>query len=171
MQKVIALATTAAFLVTLGCGPKNPGTTTPAAGGVLSEKHHSDHGFETDVVVTRSCGGEIVSRATAKDPTTGDTAEIWTDGKTIRWTGWIGGEPVSGSSMASDLLDPEDSPTTVCLHPVAALLCVGAGLVLLAGCGFGFGCEGPSPTTPPEGGGGVPGGGEGEEEPEEEEGD
>jgi hypothetical protein len=109
----------------------------------------------------------VVSQATAKDPTTGDTAEIRTDGKTIRWTGTIGGEPSSGSVPALELINPELPPATVCLHPVAALLCVGAGLVLLAGCGFGFGCEGPSPTNPPEGGGGVPGGGEGEEEPEE----
>lgn len=170
MQKAIALATTTAFLLTLGCGPKNSGTTTPPAGGeVLTEKHHSDQGFETDVIVSSGSDGVIVSQATAKDPTTGDTAEIWTDGKVIRWTGMVGGELVSGALLASDLLNPEEPTSPVCLHPVAALLCVGAGLALLAGCAFGFGCEGfPQPTNPPEGGGGVPGGGEGEEEPEEE---
>jgi hypothetical protein len=169
MRKEIALATTAAFLLTLGCGPKNSGTRPPSGGEIVSKQHHTDHGFETDVVVTRGSDGVIVSQATAKDPTTGDTAEIWTDGKTIRWTGTIGGEPVSGSSPALDLVNPELPPTTVCLHPVAALLCVGAGLALLAGCAFGFSCEGGGePPNTPEGGGGVPGGGEGEEEPEEE---
>jgi hypothetical protein len=169
MRKAISLVTTAAFSLTLGCGPKSSGTATPSGGEVVSERHHTDHGFETDVVVTRGSDGVVVSQATAKDPTTGDTAEIWTDGKTIRWTGTIGGEPVSGSSPALELVNPELPPDTVCLHPVAALICVGAAAALLAGCAFGFGCDGgQNPTNPPEGGGGVPGGGDGEEEPEEE---
>jgi hypothetical protein len=170
MQKAIALATTAAFFFTLGCGPKNSGTTTPSGGEVLSEKHHTDHGFETNIVVSRGSDGVVVSQATAKDPTTGDTAEIWTDGKTIRWTGTIGGEPISGSSPALELVNPELPPGTVCLHPVAVLICVGAAAALLAGCAFGFSCDGSdpdsSPSNPPEGGG-APGGGDGEEEPEE----
>jgi hypothetical protein len=172
MQKEIALITTAAFLLTLGCGPKNSGTTPPSGGEVVSEKHHTDHGFETDVVVTQD-SSVTISQATAKDPTTGDTAEIWTDGKTIRWTGTIGGQAVSGSSPALDLVDPELPTTPICLHPVAALICIGAAAALLAGCAFGFSCEGgqPPPSNPPEGGGGVPGGGEGEEEPEEDTGD
>jgi hypothetical protein len=142
--------------------------TSPSGDEVISEKQHTDHGFETGVVVTRGSDGAIFSQATGKDPMTGDTAEIWTDGKIIRWTGTIAGEPVSGSSPALDLVNPELPPTTVCLHPVAALICVGAAAALLAGCAFGFGCEGGSPTTPPEDGGGVPAGGEGEEEGEEE---
>jgi hypothetical protein len=154
--------------LTLGCGPKNSGTTSPSGREVVSEKHHTDHGYETDVVVTRGSDGVIVSQATAKDPTTGDTAEIWTDGKTIRWTGTIGGEPVSESSPALELVNPELPPTPACLHPVAALICVGAAAALLAGCAFGFSCEGgdPPPSNPPGGGGGVPGGGDGEEEEE-----
>jgi hypothetical protein len=168
MQRTIALATTAAFLLALGCGPKNSGTTTPTGGEVVSEKHHSDHGFETDVVISRGSDGVVVSQATSRDPTTGDTAEIWTDGNTIRWTGTIGGEPVSGASPALELVDPELPPSPACLHPVAALICVGAAAALLAGCAFGFGCEGGDPTTNPpgSGGGGVPGGGDGEEEEE-----
>jgi hypothetical protein len=174
MRKTIALATTTAFLLTLGCGPKNSGTTTmPSGEEVLGEDHHSDYGFEMDVVVTRSSDGAVVSRADAKDPTTGDTAEIWTDGTMIKWTGTIGGQPVSGSSAASDVLNPEEPTTTACLHPVAALICIGAAAALLAGCAFGFSCEGTEPgaSNPPEGGGGVPAGGEGEEEPEEDTGD
>jgi hypothetical protein len=124
-------------------------------------------------VVTRGGDDVVVSRANAKDPTTGDTAEILTDGKTIEWTGTIGGAPVSGSSAASDLLNPEEPTTTACLHPVAALICVGAAAALLAGCAFGFSCEGGDPTTnPPESGEGSQGGGQpggGECEPEEEE--
>lgn len=169
MQKPIALVTTAAFFLTLGCGPKSSGTATPSGGEVVSEKHQTDHGFETDVVVTRGSDGAVVSQATTKDPTNGDTAEIWTDGKTIRWTGTIGGEPVSGSSPVLELVDPKLPPTPACLHPVAALICIGAAAALLAGCAFGFSCEGgePPPSNPPGGGGGVPGGGDGEEEPEE----
>lgn len=167
MRKATALATAALFL-TLGCGPQKLGTTPPAGGEVVSQKHYTDHGVETDVVVTRASDGVIVSRASTKDPTTGDTAEIWTDGHVIWWTGTIGGEPVSGSSLALDLVNPDEPPTTACLHPVAVIICLGAAAALLAGCAFGFNCEGsPQPTNTPEGGGGVPGGGEGEEEPEE----
>jgi hypothetical protein len=171
MRKPIALATTAVFLLSLGCDRTSSGTTSPSSSSdanVLSEKHHSDHGFEMNVLVTRGSDDVVVSRANATDATTGDAAEIRTDGQTITWTGTIGGEPVSGSSTASDLLEP-DLTTPACLHPVAALICVGAAAALLAGCAFGFSCEGGGPTNPPEGGGGVPGGGEGDEEPEDEE--
>lgn len=168
MRTTIALVTTAAFLSTLGCGPMNSGTTTPDSGGeVLSEMHYNDHGFEMNVVVSRTSDGLVVSQATAEDPETRDSAEIWTDGTTIEWTGTIDGEPVSGSAAASDLLNPEDP--SVCLHPVAVLVCVGAAAALLAGCAFGFGCEGGKPATnPPESGGGGGQGGGGEGEPDEE---
>jgi hypothetical protein len=169
MRKTIAFATTAAFLLTLGCDRRTSATTSPSPDGeVLSEKHRNDHGVEMDVVVTRGSDGVVVSRSNAEDPTTGDTAKIWTNGQMITWSGTIGGEPVSGSSPASDLLSLENPASPACLNPVAALICLGAAAALLAGCAFGFSCEGsPQPTNPPEGGGGVPGGGEGEEEPEE----
>jgi hypothetical protein len=174
MRKTIALATTAAFLLTLGCDRKTWATTSPCSDKeVLSEKHYSDHGFDMEVVVTRASDGVVVSRASADDPTNGDRAEIWTDGRTIKWTGTIGGEPVDGSSAASDLLNFEELASPACLSPVAALICLGAAAALLAGCAFGFSCEGTEPgaSNPPEGGGGAPGGGEGEEEPEGDAGD
>jgi hypothetical protein len=173
MQKTIAIATTAAFLLTLGCDRRTSATTSPSLDGeVLSEKHYSDHGFEMNVVVTRGDDGVVVSRANADDPTNGDSAEIWTDGRTITWTGTIGAEPANGSAAAPDLLNLDELESPACLSPIAALICLGAAAALLAGCSFGFSCEGhPQPTNPPEGGGGVPGGGEGEEEPEEDTGD
>jgi hypothetical protein len=172
MGKTIAIATTAAFLFTLGFDRSSSATTSrPSDGKVLSEKHYSDHGLDVTVVVTRVHDGVVISRAHADDPTNEDTAEIWTDGRTIKWTGTIGGKPVNGSSAASDLLNLDETESPACLSPVAALICLGAAAALLAGCAFGFSCEGVDPeggSNPPEGGGGVPGGGEGEPEPEEE---
>jgi hypothetical protein len=171
MRKTIALATTAAFFMTLGCDRRTPPTTSPTSDReVLSEKHYSDDGFDVELVVTRGDDGVVVSRANAKDPGTGNIAEIWTDGHTIKWTGTIGGEPVSGSSAASDLLTLDEPESPACLSPIAALICLGAAAALLAGCAFGFSCEGVDPeggSNPPESGGSVPGGGEGEPEPEE----
>jgi hypothetical protein len=174
MRKTIALATTAALLLTLGCDRRTSATTSPCSDGeVLSDKYYNDHGFDMDVVVKRSSDGVVVSRANMVDAMNGDSAEIWTDGQTIEWTGTIGGEPVNGSSAASDLLNLGELESPACLSPVAAIICLGAAAALLAGCAFGFGCEGGEPphSNPPEGGGGAPGGGEGEEEPEEDTGD
>lgn len=174
MRKPIAIATTAALLSMLGCDRRTSVTTAPcSAREVLSKKHFSDHGLDVDVVVTRSSDGAVVSRANADDPTNADSAEIWTDGRTISWTGTIDGEPVDGSTAASDLLnfeELEEQASPACLSPVAAIICLGAAAALLAGCAFGFSCEGTEPgaSNLPEGGGGVPGGGEGEEEPDEE---
>lgn len=108
------------------------------------------------LVVTRSSDGTVVSRVSAEDPTNGDTAEVRTDGRMIEWTAMIGGEPVEGSAAVSELLDLDEPESPACLNPIAALICLGAAAALLAGCGYGFSCEG----------GGVPGGAEGEGDPE-----
>ena len=71
MRRTIATATTAAFLLTLGCDRRTPPTRSPSSAGeveVLSQKQYREHGFEMSVVVSRNDDGMVVSRANAADP-------------------------------------------------------------------------------------------------------
>ncbi len=145
MRRTIAIFTSVPLVAVLGCGPKAAETTTPDDIEVLDRQHHSEHGFDADVLVAKSGDGLVTSRVVVEDPAATDRVEVWTDGRTVQWHGTVGGEPVDGSSPATDIVKPGEPPTPTCLHPVAAIICVGVGL-----------------ASPPGGGGGTPGGGDGE---------
>ncbi len=125
---------------------------TPRAGEsaeLLLERRAEIEGFEIELFVTRGVDGTLLSEATLRDPTKVDELEVWTDGVTVWWVGTVDGEAVERSAPVIEIVDPSEPPAAICLHPVGAIVCIGAAVVLLGGCGFGFACSGDDPRSGP----------------------
>ncbi len=122
---------------------------------ILDRNNYTDEdGREINYVVWVE-DGELFADISIYDPANRDWIEMWLEDETFRFEGVADGEPFSDSEPAASFYDMDpDLPT--CFGWVA-LVCVGAGLVILApGCQYlSFCVPDPGNSVPP----GSPGGG------------
>lgn len=160
----IAATTTITALFSVGWVPSSSAAEGSMA-KLIEERRFVADGFEVELAVTENADGPL-SEATVVELQGSDEVDVWTDGSTVWWAGIVEGEPLEGSAPAERFVDWDQPQAHICLTPVGAIVCIGAAAVLLAGCSYGFSCDGGTPPTNPPGSSG--GGGDGEPEHEDE---